>query len=488
MNITLNEINKIDIKENSLSKHDIINKIKYIKTANTSMNKNYYNKNYKNLNKNNLHLIKKNLTYVNIYDYNYDNVNITEKKIKHPVVQLKKELFYETDYSSSVSRNSKYLNSEIYITGLNSAFKRNTENNYLNIFSEKKNIINNYSENKTKSSSKNLNSKNINTEISLKKTDFMNYSSSKSFIHFKQDKDLFKNSLKGLRDNIATFMEKSRIIRKEKIINHSLESNIFTFNESKKDAFNIIQIRKDEYFKNLKLLNEFEKNLDKYLRYLEVQKHKEFIINENLKNKIKELENDNFKLQKKIYNCQYDLKTFTKIKQKVVYAKYNKEDFSIFFKAFDEYIKEIEKHKNKNKILLTKSTSIIKEKEISSKKLLYKAKNIVTENYDIKENENENENKDKDRPSFRKYNSTEIIRAKSKKTKNENKLKDVFLNLENKIIKKINNLNEQKYKIFQLEKKFIQSNSFIEDEYQFNNMKIKSKKMQLYLLKKKIKN
>ena len=169
MNITLNEINKIDIKENSLSKHDIINKIKNIKTANTSMNKNYYNKNYKSINKNNLHLIKKNLTYVNIYDYNYDNVNITEKKIKHPVVQLKKELFYETDYSSSVSRNSKYLNSEIYITGLNSAFKRNTENNYLNIFSEKKNIINNYSENKTKSSSKNLNSKNINTEISIKK-------------------------------------------------------------------------------------------------------------------------------------------------------------------------------------------------------------------------------------------------------------------------------------------------------------------------------
>ena len=412
MNITFNESNKREIKEINLSKNDIINKIRNIKAVNTPIIKNYYNKNYKNPNKNNIHLIKKNLTYVNFYDFNYDNVDISGKKIKHPLVQLKKEL-YETDYSSTFSRNSKNLNSEIYITGLNSATKRNTENIYLDIFSEKKNIINTYRDNKTK-----ITSKIINNNESSKKNDFMNYSSLKSFIHFNQDKELFKNSLKGLRENISSFMEKSRIIRKEKIINHSLENQIFTFKESKKDAFNIIQINKDEYFKNLKLLNEFEKNLDKYLRYLEAQKNIEYKKNENLKNKIKELENINFKLQKKIYNCEYDLKTYTKIKQKSICAKYNQEDFSVFFNAFNEYIKEIEKYKNKNKIFLTKSTNIIKAKETSSKKLLYnKTEKEITENYYINEN--------KDKPAFRKYNSTEIIRPKNKKIKNE-KIKKCF--------------------------------------------------------------
>ena len=467
MNITFEEKIKRDIKDNNnLSKNDIINKVKKIKTVNTPIIRNYYNKNHTSLTKNNINLKKKNLTYINIYEYNYDNVNISGKKIKHPLVELKKELFYETEYSSFISRKSKCVNSEIYITGLNSASKRNTENNYLNIFSDEKNIINNYSDYKTKSSSKFINSKNINNNESLKKNDFMNYSSLKSFIHFNQDKELFKNSLKGLRENTSSFMKKSRIIRKEKIINNMLENQIFTFNESKKDAFNIIQIKKDEYFKNLKLLNEFEKNLDKYLRYLEEQKNKEYLINENLKNQIKDLENANFKLQKKINNCKYDLKTYEKIKQKVYYAKYNQEDLSSFFNAFNEYIKEIEKYKNKNKIFLTKSTNIIKPKESSSKKLLYKKENAISENYYISENK-------EDKPKLRKYYSTELIRTKNKVSKSENKL-----------IKKIYNLNEQNYKIFELKNKLLQSKSFIEGEYQYCNMKIRTKTMQLYFLKK----
>ena len=470
MNITFNEKKRREIKEYNLSKNDIINKIKNIKTVNTPIIKNYYNKNYKNLNINNTHLIKKNLTYENIYDYNYENVNISEKKIKHPLVQLKKDLF-ETDYSSFISKNSKNLNSQIYITGLNSSTKRNVENNYINIFSEKNNIINTYTDNNTKSSSKN-----INNNSSLKKYDFMNYSSLKSFIHFNQDKNLFNNSLRGLRENVSSFMEKSKIIRKEKIINQSLESKIFTLKESKKNAFNLINIRKDEYLKNLKLLNEFEKNLDKYLRYLETQKNKEYLANENLKNKIKELQNCNYKLQKKINICEYDLKTYTNMKQKVVIAKYNQEDFSIFFKAFNEYLKEIEKYKNKNKIFLTKSSNI-NIKESSSKKLLYNRPKDIINEYNINEN--------KEIHPFRKYNSTEFIRVKNKKLKSENKLKDIFENLENKIIKKINIFDENKYKIFELKNKLMESNNFIEGEYQYYNLKIKTKAMQLYFLKKK---
>ena len=122
-----------------------------------------------------------------------------------------------------------------------------------------------------------------------------------------------------------------------------------------------------------------EKSLDKYLRYLEAQKNKEYLNNEYLKNKIKELQNDNFKLHKKISICEYDLKSYIKMKQKVAYAKFNKEDFSIFFNAFNEYIKELEKNETKNRILLANSTGI-KEKGTSSKKLLYKPKNTITEN------------------------------------------------------------------------------------------------------------
>ena len=127
------ENNKIIKKPRKLSKNDIIKKINNITTVNTPLinkyNKNLFDKKY-------LNRKKKNLTYVNLYDYNYDHVDISDKKIKNPVLKLKQEIHYDTDYSSFLSKNTNNYNSQLLITGLNSIKKNKFENKYNNMLSE----------------------------------------------------------------------------------------------------------------------------------------------------------------------------------------------------------------------------------------------------------------------------------------------------------------------------------------------------------------
>ena len=118
-------------------------------------------------------LRKKNLTFVNLNDYTYQLNNLSFRKVKNPVTKIKQELFNHSEYSSFFSNNSMIKKPEFLITELNSVKKKEIENDYKKMFFEEKSknhdiIVKNFSDNKTKSSSKTPNSKMIYLNTSSK--------------------------------------------------------------------------------------------------------------------------------------------------------------------------------------------------------------------------------------------------------------------------------------------------------------------------------
>lgn len=454
-------------KADNLSKKDIIKNIKNIRTVYTPIiEKSYKNKKYE---KKYSSLGKKNLTFTNI-DYNYNYIDISERKIKDPVLELKKGFFYNSEYSSFLSKSPYKINSEILITGINSTKENSPEKKY-------KNII----ENKIKSSSKNLNYNDVNN-LSLRK-DIIPYSpiSFKPLIHF--NKDSFDIPLEIKRENLASFMKKSRIIRREKYRKLTLDDRIFSMTELKKEEEKIIKITKDEYFKNFALFLKFNKSLDRYLRNLEMQINIESHITENLNKQRKKLKKDVYKLNEKINNYKYEKSKYKNIKtilntQKNGYKGIkkideNKEDKSIFLTS-------TKKNKSKENILLLSKPFYNDKKEILKEPLnaLYESKcnnssKIIGDNFIKKKEEN---------VKIKKCNSIKL--SNIKKERNDYELKNIFLHFENSILNKINTYNQKKNEINELKKKLLQSKSFVEGEYYYDKTKLTTKNMKLYFLRK----
>ena len=254
-------------KSNNLSKNDITKKINNIKLIKTQ----YNNKEIiKNRNKNSyiklLNFRKKNLTCTNLNDYDYNYRDITERKIKNPLIKLKKDLILNTSYSSFISKNSKSkkLNSQLLITGLNSAKK--SKNKIKDIIS--------YSDIKTRTnSSKNEKTNNLNNDSLFIKTEIMMYPKNTKIYMKDFYYDIYNTE--NLKEDVVAFLEKTRIIRKEKIKNFILDNIYYSKKSIYEEQFKLIQIQKDEYFKNLFFLNIFEKSLNRYLAHLEKEKNKE---------------------------------------------------------------------------------------------------------------------------------------------------------------------------------------------------------------------
>ena len=434
-------------KLNNLSKNDIAKNIRTVYTP--IIEKPHKNKKY---DKKYFNLGKKNLTFTNIYNYNYNHLDISDRKIKDPLLGLKKGFFYESQYSSFFTKSPNKKKSRILITGLNSTKENSLEKGYTK-------IIDNSSVNRSKSSSKN-----INNNLSLKKNIKL-YSgiSFKPLIHF--NRDSFDIPLYVKRENLSNFMEKCRIIRREKFRNRILDNKAFSLAETKSEELKIVKIAKDEYFKNKELFNKFSKSLDKYLRYLEMKINKEMHDNEDLNTKRKKLMKDVYRLNEKINNFKIEISKFKNIKK--IINKYKKEDKSIFLTS-SQIINAKE-----NKISL--NNSITKDKKKLHKKASNESKNNNSSTV------NDNNFKKEENVKIRKCNSTGV--SNIRKEKEDFKLKNILLNLENNLLNKIHIYNQKENEIIELKKKLLQSKSFAEGEYYYNKTKISAKYMKLFFLK-----
>ena len=292
-----------------------------------------------------------------------------------------------------------------------------------------------------------------------------------SLIHF--NKDRFYYPLKNNVENVSVFMEKSRIIRREKIRRYTLEDKRYALDEERKEQFKLIKIYKDEYFKNLKMFLKFRASYNGYLRFLEKQIIRQRHIDNNLKKQKDKLQRDKDKLDDRIKFLEKEIIKYKSIKKFLDSGKYDyedinrkdteKEDISLFITETND----VEKSNNSNN-LLTESFA-------SQKKF----KKQYTKNINIHENG--------DNIRIRKYNSTGLINNYNKiirKEREKNKLKNIFLNVENSIINNINSFNEKRYKIFELKNDLSKAKSFIEGEYYYDSIKISSKVMKVFFLKK----
>ena len=308
------------------SKRDLLRKMPYIKTEkNYNISEISKNTNLLPLKKKYANLSKKNLTYQNFLEYNYDLNNITENKIRMPdhlKIKKKYELLIDSDYSSFTSKNSNKNNKKIsnfLITGLNTP--NNKYKKYNQIYPGKQNSFEN-SEIKTKASSnKHTKSFVINYNYSNKKDYFFSSSLSKSFIHFHGRIDQFtKNENKD--EGLKAFIQKSRIILKEKIIQKELESKLNYQSDIYVEKINDLNKKDFTFRRNYYLLNIYDDIYVHYLRYLKQQLAEESIkYNKSKKQKIM-LENEVTNILKKIEKNKNKLTYFRSIEK---FFKYTKE-------------------------------------------------------------------------------------------------------------------------------------------------------------------
>ena len=171
---------------------------------------------------------KKNLTCLNC---------CSDNKIKF---STKKDLLFDyTEYSSLIAKNSKLLNSEFPVTGLYTPRKALNEIKLKRFLSAKTYNIDN-SEERTKSST----SKNTKTNRKSYKLVISPYSAKVNFnFNPNYNKQTLNNLLKTSfskyrREDIISFMEKTRIIRREKYIKLKLKNKMQYEREMSKEKIN----------------------------------------------------------------------------------------------------------------------------------------------------------------------------------------------------------------------------------------------------------
>ena len=473
----LEEYYKTMKKSNNLSKKDITKKINNIKLIKTQYNNKELNNN-RNKNSTNklLNLRKKNLTCTNLYDYDYNYRDITERKIKNPLIKLKKDLMLNTSYSSFISKNSKSKNSQLLITGLDSVNKN--KNKIKDIIS--------YSDIKTRTnSSKNEKTNNINNNSLFIKTDIMMYPKSTKIYMKDFYYDIYNTE--NLKEDVPAFLEKTRIMRKEKFKNFILDNIYYSKKSIYEEQFKLIQIQKDEYFKNLNCLNIFEKSLNRYLGHLEKEKNKENQKLIQLNKRKKNLTTINYKLQKQINKLNFEITKYQNIKKFLISAKYgsdainNKEknnELSLFLTETSNIKVENNKKELFSESIIPKLTMTEKSKtnKLFLRQNTINLKDINKLNFNQKDN-----NSIKKEKKIRKIYSTSITKNKSPRLDNDYEF-NLFTNFENSIINSIYCLNEQRKSINELNIKLSQTKNDFESEYVNNHITISNKKMKLYIL------
>ena len=343
-----------------LSKNDIIKKFNKIKGTINKLTKNASKSGTRNkFNKIN-DMGKKNLTCLNFYNSNYKDNNFYENKIKFSAKKLKQDLLFDyTEYSSFISRNSKLLNSEFPITGIYTPRKTLNEMKLKRFLSAKAYNID-ISDDRTKSST----SKNTKTKRSNKL--MLTPYSAKVNINFIPNynrlslNNLLKTSFsKYRREDITSFMEKTRMIRREKYIKLKLQNKMQYEREMNKEKINIIDTNKQEYFNNLSLLNKFDKTFNDYIKQLELERIKETQVNAQLCKRKVELEISIQKLQKEVNKLKIKLKRYQSFKEFLLLVKYGSDALKNNKEKSKEKEKEKEKVKEKEKEKEKKGLDII---------------------------------------------------------------------------------------------------------------------------------
>ena len=492
------------------SKRDLLRKMPYIKTEkNYNISEISKNTNLLPLKKKYANLSKKNLTYQNFLEYNYDLNNITENKIRMPdhlKIKKKYELLIDSDYSSFTSKNSNKNNKKIsnfLITGLNTP--NNKYKKYNQIYPGKQNSFEN-SEIKTKASSnKHTKSFVINYNYSNKKDYFFSSSLSKSFIHFHGRIDQFtKNENKD--EGLKAFIQKSRIILKEKIIQKELENKLNYQSDIHVEKINDLNKKDLTFRRNYYLLNIYDDIYVHYLRYLKQKLAEESIkYNKSKKQKIM-LENEVTSILKKIEKNKNKLTYFRSIEKFFKYTKEglqslsekeNQKEIKINNKKPKQAVeeKQLKEYKqNFNKLVGMKLLSLRNRKtpESNDIKKLNSFSRYNSFKNSIKKPEPilvlNNLNDDNRERNNIKRNKAMSIKRKSVKKASVSVFKRqydyIFTNYENKILQNLEITDNQRKKIWEEKKNLEEAKNLSNQEKNYIDEIIIQKENILYNLKK----
>ena len=372
-------------KSNNLSKSNLSKRVKNFQLISEYSQKSKTN------------LTKINLKYRNNYKYNFNNImNRTNTNNKN---KIKKPDYSYSSFFSKTTAN--FFDSDFYSPNFYSPNKINKEKLSQRVFSAKTN----YTDNRMKSSTtKYTKSGKIRDNSSKRLYNRLNLDISESNIKFnkkKYDKYIKKRKNKS----ILYFVESSKLVRKEKIINNFLENKYKYEKELMQEKFNKIRLRTDSSTKNMYLINQFDIAYNKYLYKLLIEKIEERQKNEKLKeNKIK-LYNEVEKLKKNVNKIKTKLYNLISIKEFIFFVKNrgvpkirneNKSNIILLKQNMEEKIKltyeEILSKYNKKKI----SKSVIKDFKADNNNLnkfvRQPLKKLSVKKYDSR-NKNNNSNK-----------------------------------------------------------------------------------------------
>lgn len=413
-------------KSNNLSKSNLSKRVKNFQLINEYSQKSKTN------------LTKINLKYRNNYKYNFNNImNRTNTNDKN---KIKKSDYSYSSFFSKTTAN--FFDSDFYSPNFYSPNKINKEKLSQRVFSAKTN----YTDNRMKSSTtKYTKSGKIRDNSSKRLYNRLNLDISESNIKFnkkKYDKYIKKRKNKS----ILYFLESSKLVRKEKIINNFLENKYKYEKELIQEKFNKIRLTTDSSTKNMYLLNQFGIAYNKYLYKLFIEKIEERQKNEKLKENIKILYDEVEKLKKKVNKIKTKLYNLINIKEFIFFVKNrgmskirneNKSNIILLKQNMEEKIKltyeEILSKYNKKKI----SKSVIKDFKADNNNLnksfvRQPLKKLSVKRYDSR-NKNNNSNKNYYRSYSRMKTEYNIPKNTLNKINKISKPKKQSLIIENKM-------------------------------------------------------
>lgn len=305
----------------------------YLKVPFQIMNKsNNLSKTHFSKNKRNLKLItefnekrkhktnKNNLTHSNLFKYDFNNNIINNNTSPNKRNRSKKT---ERNFSSYFSRTTNYFDSDFFSPNIYSPNKNKikTENLYTRIFSSKTNFTDNRIKSSTTKFTKSRkisaitdnNLKLLIPDINYSDLDFNNSIKENYFQLLKKRK----------KESHSYFIEKVKLVRKQKFINNFLENKYKYEKEMIEEKDNILQIAGNSRNKNFFLLKTYNFAYDKYLDKLYIKRMNERTTNQILKEKKQELEEEIEKINLKINKVKAKLFNFIFIKEFLFFVKTN---------------------------------------------------------------------------------------------------------------------------------------------------------------------
>jgi len=498
------EKNKIR-KMNNLSKKDILKKISYIKISEISETQFNKESMKSRNNKFSLHKRKKNLTCFNFFksQNNSKTKNGKEKKTNP-------DSLYDSENSTFISNNLKCVNLDLPLACLLTPIKSikprvnviNLKGNKLFEGNSSKNI---HSEIRPKSSTtKNfiLNETAHSSFHNRNDMKVLSQSSSKSSLHYRNNNNLNDNFKlntsysKMSRENVSSFLDKTRMIQKGKIIKLEIKNKFSSEYDFNREKINKIEESKIEYMKNIELLNKYDKTFSDYLKNLENEKiEQKKICSQLIRQKIE--------LEILIQNMKKDLNNLTKKLKK--YKNY-KELFFFIRYGVDSKRKAAENNRillltenknNSNDENLSIKSQSPKLNEKANKKIVKSKSKYLFERMDSKSKIKYNNNNIRTYVSLRKSNSSfnsfneanppVIDNSKPLILNEQLDFNEIFAKKENNILYDLNKLNIKKREINNLKQDLeqIEKREKIKSiEFHENNIIIFSKIKMLDFLKK----